>query len=36
MKARLTMAMHSGGWMQVLQTDPALAVYVRSRLINSS
>jgi len=36
MKARLAMALHSGAWMQVLQTDPALAGYVRSRLYNSS
>jgi hypothetical protein len=36
MKARLAMAMHSGAWLQVLQTDPVLATYVRSRLNNSS
>ncbi len=36
MKARLAMALHSGAWMQVLQTDPMLAGYVRSRLYNSS
>jgi len=36
MKGRLAMAMHSGAWLQVLQTDPMLAAYVRSRLNNSS
>jgi hypothetical protein len=36
MKARLAMALRSGAWMQALQTDPVLAVYVRSRLNNSS
>ena len=36
MKARLAMALRSGAWMQVLQTDPALASYVHSRLYNSS
>jgi len=36
MKARLAMALCSGAWMQVLQTDPMLAGYVRSRLNNSS
>ena len=36
MKAQLVQAMRSGAWMQVLQTNAALAVYVRSRLINSS
>ena len=36
MKARLARAMRSGAWMQVLQTDQALAGYVRSRLNNSS
>jgi len=36
MKARLAMALRSGAWMQVLQTDPVLAGYVRSRLNNSS
>jgi hypothetical protein len=36
MKARLAMAMCSGAWMQVLQTDPMLAGYVRSRLNDSS
>ena len=36
MKARLAMAMHSGAWLQVLQTDPVLATYVRARLNNSS
>jgi hypothetical protein len=36
MKARLAMALSSGAWMQVLQTDPALAVYVRTRLNDSS
>jgi len=36
MKARLAMALRSGAWMQVLQTDPTLAGYVRSRLNNSS
>jgi hypothetical protein len=36
MKARLARAIGSGAWMQVLQTDQALAGYVRSRLYNSS
>jgi hypothetical protein len=36
MKARLAMVLCSGAWMQVLQTDPMLAGYVRSRLYNSS
>ena len=36
MKARLAMAMSSGAWLQVLQTDRQLAGYVRSRLNNSS
>ena len=36
MRARLAMALSSGAGVQVLQTDPALAEYVRSRLNNSS
>ena len=36
MKARLAMALGSGAWMQVVQTDPVLAGHVRSRLNNSS
>jgi len=36
MKARLPMALRSGAWLQVLQTDQRLAGYVRSRLNNSS
>jgi hypothetical protein len=36
MKARLAMALHSGAWIRVLQTDPMLASYVQSRLYNSS
>jgi hypothetical protein len=36
MKARLAMALHSGAWIRVLQTDPMLAGYVHSRLNNSS
>jgi hypothetical protein len=36
MKARLAMALRSGAWLQVLQTDPMLASYVQSRLYNSS
>ena len=36
MKARLARAVRSGAWMQVLQTDQALAGYVRSRLNDSS
>jgi hypothetical protein len=36
MKARLAMAMCSGAWIRVLQTDPMLASYVQSRLYNSS
>jgi hypothetical protein len=36
MKARLAMALHSGAWIRVLQTDPMLASYVQSRLNNSS
>jgi hypothetical protein len=36
MRARLAQAMGSGAWIRVLQTDPALAGYVRSRLNNSS
>jgi hypothetical protein len=36
MKARLAMAMCSGAWIRVLQTDPMLASYVQSRLNDSS
>jgi hypothetical protein len=36
MKARLAMALRSGAWIRVLQTDPMLASYVQSRLYNSS
>jgi hypothetical protein len=36
MKARLAMAMRSGAWIRVLQTDPMLASYVQTRLNNSS
>jgi hypothetical protein len=36
MKARLAMAMCSGAWIRVLQTDPMLASYVQSRLNNTS
>jgi hypothetical protein len=36
MKARLAMAMRSGAWLRVLQTDHRLAGYVRSRLNNDS
>jgi hypothetical protein len=36
MKARLAMALRSGAWIRVLQTDPMLASYVQSRLNNSS
>jgi hypothetical protein len=36
MKARLAMALCSGAWIRVLQTDPMLAGYVHSRLNNSS
>jgi len=36
MKARLAMALSSGAWIRVLQTDPMLASYVQSRLNNSS
>jgi hypothetical protein len=36
MKARLAMAMCSGAWIRVLQTDPMIASYVQSRLNDSS
>ena len=36
MRARLAMALSSGAGVQALQTDPALAEYVRSRFNNSS
>jgi hypothetical protein len=36
MKARLAMALHSGAWIRVLQTDPMLASYVQARLNDSS
>jgi hypothetical protein len=36
MKARLAMALCSGAWIRVLQTDPMLASYVQARLNDSS